>query len=136
MILLNSRALLARSIDYKKNGSTRYLLLTVLHAMRSMVHRHKLSQLQSVPFLKWSPFAGTCRAPIFSRERTMHPRFRVIETTGMEDGAKRYRVVDLVEGGSASKHGVFKIRTDAEAVCSLLNAEPHQRDVTHKSLSL
>ncbi|AKV08813.1 hypothetical protein B723_21445 [Pseudomonas fluorescens NCIMB 11764] len=66
----------------------------------------------------------------------MHPRFRVIETTGMEDGAKRYRVVDLVEGGSASKHGVFKIRTDAEAVCSFLNAEPHQRDVTHKSLSL
>lgn len=66
----------------------------------------------------------------------MHPRFRVIETTGMEDGAKRYRVVDLVEGGSASKHGVFKIRTDAEAVCSLLNAEPHQRDVNHKSLSL
>ncbi|TPG74628.1 hypothetical protein EAH78_24015 [Pseudomonas arsenicoxydans] len=67
----------------------------------------------------------------------MHPRLRVIETTGMEDGAKRYRVVDLVEGGSASKHGVFKIRTDAEAVCSLLNAEhPHQSGVTHKSLSL
>lgn len=38
----------------------------------------------------------------------MHSRFRVIETTAVEDGAKRYRVVDLVEGGSASKHGVYK----------------------------
>jgi len=48
----------------------------------------------------------------------------------MEDGSKRYRVVDLVEGGSASKHGVFKIRTEAETVCSLLNAEhPRQSGV-------
>jgi hypothetical protein len=51
----------------------------------------------------------------------MHARFRVIETTALEDGSKRYRVVDLVEGGSASKHGVFKVRTEAEAVCSRLN---------------
>jgi hypothetical protein len=51
----------------------------------------------------------------------MQARFRVIETTTLDDGSKRYRVVDLVEGGSASKHGVFKVR--AEAVCSLLNAE-------------
>lgn len=65
----------------------------------------------------------------------MHPRFRVIETTSMEDGAKRYRVVDLVEGGSASKHGVFKIRTDAEAVCSLLNAE-HPRQIGEGRTSL
>jgi hypothetical protein len=41
----------------------------------------------------------------------------------MEDGSKRYRVVDLVEGGSASKHGVFKVRAEADAVCSTLNAE-------------
>lgn len=53
----------------------------------------------------------------------MHSRFRVIETTRMNDGIKQYRVVDLVEGGSASKHGVFKARVEAEAVCSLLNAE-------------
>jgi hypothetical protein len=53
----------------------------------------------------------------------MHPRFRVIETTTLDDGSKRYRVVDLVEGGSASKHGVFKARPEAEAVCSTLNAE-------------
>jgi hypothetical protein len=53
----------------------------------------------------------------------MHARFRVIETTALDDGSKRYRVVDLVEGGSASKHGVFKVRTEAEAVCSTLNAE-------------
>jgi hypothetical protein len=53
----------------------------------------------------------------------MHSRFRVIETTTLEDGSKRYRVVDLVEGGSASKHGVFKARPDAEAVCSALNTE-------------
>ena len=53
----------------------------------------------------------------------MHERFRVIETTTLDDGSKRYRVVDLVEGGSASKHGVFKVRTEAEAVCSTLNAE-------------
>ena len=53
----------------------------------------------------------------------MHARFRVIETTALDDGSKRYRVVDLVEGGSASKHGVFKVRTEAEAVCSTLNAQ-------------
>lgn len=63
----------------------------------------------------------------------MHPRFRVIETTGLEDGAKRYRVVDLVEGGSASKNGVYKVRVEAEAVCSLLNTEhPNHRGVTLK----
>jgi hypothetical protein len=43
----------------------------------------------------------------------------------MDDGSKRYRVVDLVEGGSASKPGVYNVRT-AVAVCSTLNAE-HQR---------
>ncbi|OPK07393.1 hypothetical protein BZ163_27615 [Pseudomonas sp. VI4.1] len=53
----------------------------------------------------------------------MHSRFRVIETTTLDDGSKRYRVVDLVEGGSASKHGVFEFRAEAEVVCSLLNAE-------------
>jgi hypothetical protein len=53
----------------------------------------------------------------------MHSRFRVIETTRLDDGIKQYRVVDLVEGGSASKHGVFKIRGEADAVCSRLNAE-------------
>jgi hypothetical protein len=53
----------------------------------------------------------------------MHLRFRVIETTTLEDGSKRYRVVDLVEGGSASKHGVFRVRTEADAVCSTLNAD-------------
>lgn len=53
----------------------------------------------------------------------MHARFRVIETTTLDDGSKRYRVVDLVEGGSASKHGVFKVRTEADAVCSTLNDE-------------
>jgi hypothetical protein len=58
----------------------------------------------------------------------MHARFRVIETTTLDDGSKRYRVVDLVEGGSASKHGVFKARTEADVVCSTLNAE-HQRQV-------
>ncbi|MFJ5286647.1 hypothetical protein ACIP66_22745 [Pseudomonas sp. NPDC088429] len=60
----------------------------------------------------------------------MHARFRVIETTTLDDGGKRYRVVDLVEGGSASKHGVFKIRTEADAVCSALNAEgPKSADI-------
>jgi len=53
----------------------------------------------------------------------MHARFRVIETTTLEDGSKRNRVVDLVEGGSASKHAVFKVWTEAETVCSALNAE-------------
>ena len=53
----------------------------------------------------------------------MQARFRVIETKSLGDGIKRYRVVDLVEGGSASKHGVFKVRTEADAVCSTLNAE-------------
>jgi hypothetical protein len=53
----------------------------------------------------------------------MHERFRVIETTTLDDGSKRYRLVDLVEGGSASKHGVFKVRTEADAVCSTLNVE-------------
>ncbi len=56
----------------------------------------------------------------------MHARFRVIETTKLDDGSKRYRVVDIVEGGSASKHGVFKIRTEAETVCSELNAISHK----------
>jgi hypothetical protein len=60
----------------------------------------------------------------------MQARFRVIETTTLDDGSKRYRVVDLVEGGSASKHGVFKIRAEADVVCSRLNAEhPHQSGV-------
>ena len=53
----------------------------------------------------------------------MQARFRVIETTTLEDGSKRYRVVDLVEGGSASKHGVFKVSTEADADCSILNDE-------------
>ena len=62
----------------------------------------------------------------------MHSRFRVIETTTLDDGSKRYRVVDLVEGGSASKHGVFEVRADAEVVCSLLNAEhPRERSVRY-----
>lgn len=67
----------------------------------------------------------------------MRARYRVIETTTLDDGSKRYRVVDLVEGGSASKHGVFKVRTVADAVCSTLNAEnPKQlavRDVAPHS---
>ncbi len=67
----------------------------------------------------------------------MHPRFRVIETTGLEDGSKRYRVVDLVEGGSASKHGVFKTRGEADAVCSILIAEhSRQSGAGRTSLSL
>ena len=62
----------------------------------------------------------------------MQPRFKVIETTSLDDGSKRSRVVDLVEGGSASKHGVFEVRADAEAVCSLLNAEhPREKSVRY-----
>jgi hypothetical protein len=54
----------------------------------------------------------------------------------MEDGSKRYRVVDLVEGGSASKHGVFKIRAEADVVCSRPNAEhPRQSGVGRASAS-
>ena len=53
----------------------------------------------------------------------MQARFRVIETKSLADGAKQYRVVDLVEGGSASKHGVFRTRAEAEVVSSSLNAE-------------
>ncbi|QFG34008.1 hypothetical protein F6476_13260 [Pseudomonas umsongensis] len=67
----------------------------------------------------------------------MHPRFRVIETIKMDDGIKQYRVVDLVEGGSASKHGVFKARVEAEAVCSLLNAQhPRQSGAARMPLSI
>jgi hypothetical protein len=66
----------------------------------------------------------------------MQARFRVIETTTLEDGSKRYRVVDLVEGGSASKHGVFKVRMEADAVCLRLNAEhPRQSGVSRVSAS-
>jgi hypothetical protein len=63
----------------------------------------------------------------------MQARFRVIETTTLDDGSKRYRVVDLVQGGSASKHGVFKARTEAEAVCSTLNAD-HPIQLTTRAL--
>jgi hypothetical protein len=67
----------------------------------------------------------------------MHSRFRVIETTRLDDGIKQYRVVDLVEGGSASKHGVFKARAEADVVCSLLNTEhPRQSGVGRASVSL
>lgn len=67
----------------------------------------------------------------------MHSRFRVIETTRIDDGIKQYRVLDLDEGGSASKHGVFKARVEAEAVCSLLNADhPRQNGVVRASISL
>lgn len=67
----------------------------------------------------------------------MHSRFRVIETTRLDDGIKQYRVVDLVEGGSANKHGVFKTRVEAEVVCSLLNAHnPRQIDVGRTPLSI
>jgi hypothetical protein len=65
----------------------------------------------------------------------MHARFRVIETTTLDDGSKHYRVVDLVEGGSASKHGVFKVRTEADAVCSTLNAE-HPRQLAVRDVAL
>ena len=61
----------------------------------------------------------------------MQPRFKVIKTTRLNDGSKQYRVVDLVEGGSASKHGVFEVRADAEAVCSILNAE-HPREMRER----
>ncbi|MNB97733.1 hypothetical protein D3C81_1427020 [compost metagenome] len=67
----------------------------------------------------------------------MHARFRVIETTTLDDGSKRLRVVDLVEGGSSTKHGVFKVRTEAEAVCSFLNAEhPRQSGVVRTTRSI
>lgn len=67
----------------------------------------------------------------------MNSSFRVIETTRLDDGIKQYRVVDLVEGGSASKHGVFKSRGEAEAVRALLNGEhPYQHGVGRTSLSL
>lgn len=88
-----------------------------------MMRCHKLSQLSPAQLLKSWSHTGTCRAPFISRERIMQPRFKVIGTTKLDDGSMRYRVVDLVEGGSASKHGVFEARADAEAVCSLLNAE-------------
>jgi hypothetical protein len=65
----------------------------------------------------------------------MHSRFRVIETTTLDDGSKRFRVVDLVEGGSASKHGVFKVRTEADSVCSTLNAE-HPRQMAVRDVAL
>lgn len=66
----------------------------------------------------------------------MHARYRVIETTTLDDGSKRYRVVNLVEGGSASKHGVFKVRVEADAVCSRLNTEhPRQSGVGRGSAS-
>ncbi len=64
----------------------------------------------------------------------MHSRFRVIETTRMDDGIKQYRVVDLVEGGSASKHGVFKDRTEADAACSTFNAE-HPRQLAVRDVA-
>lgn len=41
----------------------------------------------------------------------------------------------LVEGGSASKHGVFKVRTEADAVCSTLNAE-HPRQLAVRDAAL
>ncbi len=66
----------------------------------------------------------------------MHSRFRVIETTRLGDGIKQYRVVDMIEGGSASKHGVFKARIEAEVVCSLLNAEHLRQDVGRTCLNL
>jgi hypothetical protein len=67
----------------------------------------------------------------------MHARFRLIETTTMEDGSKRYRVVDLVEGGSSSKHGVFKVKAEAGRVCSLLNpGDQRQNKVGLTSLNL
>jgi hypothetical protein len=65
----------------------------------------------------------------------MEARFRVIETTTLDDGSKRYRVVDLVEGGSASKHGVFKARTEAETVCSRLNSEHPRQMAMHDAAS-
>jgi hypothetical protein len=67
----------------------------------------------------------------------MHPRFRVMETTGMEDGVSDIEIVDLLEGGSASKHRVFKARAEAVAICSLLNAEhPRKSGENRTSLSL
>lgn len=66
----------------------------------------------------------------------MQPRFRVIETTRLDESIKQFRVVDLVEGGSASKHGVFKTRSEAEVICSILNAEnPRQIGVSRASAS-
>lgn len=66
----------------------------------------------------------------------MQARFRVIEATVMDDGSSRFRVVDIVKGGSASKHGVFKVRTDPNDVCSALNAEgPKSADKNFSSVS-
>ncbi len=39
------------------------------------------------------------RSPTPCTESNMHARFRVIETTKLDDASKRYMVVDLVEGG-------------------------------------
>jgi len=66
----------------------------------------------------------------------MHAKFRVIETITLDDGSKRYSVVDLAEGGSASKHGVLDVRAESDAVCSLLNTEhPRQSGVGRASAS-
>jgi antitoxin component of MazEF toxin-antitoxin module len=119
----NTRCLVLSKTPQIANRKHGTYCQAVLHAMRGMVHRHKLSQLKPVSFLKSSSFVGTCRHQCHARKATMHERFRVIETTTLDDGSKRYRVVDLVEGGSASKHGIFKARPEAEAVCSTLNAE-------------
>ncbi|PTU00219.1 hypothetical protein DBR45_23860 [Pseudomonas sp. HMWF031] len=59
-----------------------------------------------------------------------------METTTLDDGNKRYSVAELVERGSDSKHGVLKIRTEAEAVCSHLTAEHSRKSgISRKSLS-
>ncbi|WP_454865941.1 hypothetical protein [Pseudomonas umsongensis] len=63
----------------------------------------------------------------------MNSRFRVIETTRMDDGIKQYRVVDLVEGDSASKHEVYKARVEAVAVFSPNAEHPRQSGVARTS---
>lgn len=67
--------------------------------------------------------AGTEESQCRTQTYSLPYHSKLIETTILVDGSKRYRVVDLVEGGSASKHGVFKVRAEADAVCSTLNAE-------------
>ena len=74
-----------------------------------------------MPALRNTSIPWRAASPLVEANDQIQPlvhRARIIETTGLEDGNKRFMVVDLVEGSSANKHSVFKVRTEADAVCS------------------
>lgn len=56
----------------------------------------------------------------------MEPRFKVLQFTHATNGGVRYRINDSKDPGNSNKHGIHDSKSEADAVCSKLNAQRFQ----------